>query len=107
MNKSPLRAITDAEIREYHEHGVVCLRGMFDRDWVDRMYAAVDRSMENPGARAREATKPGEPGRFHMNVFMWRWDADFRVFALASPAAEIAARFLPASPVRFFYDQIF
>jgi ectoine hydroxylase-related dioxygenase (phytanoyl-CoA dioxygenase family) len=107
MNREPLRNITDAEVRQYHDEGVVCLRGLFDRDWIDRMYGAIERSMQSPGARVREAVKPGEPGRFHMNVFMWRWDADFRAYALESPAGAIAARLLGASSVRMFYDQIF
>lgn len=107
MNRRPLREITDEDRRTYERDGVVCLRGMFDRDWVERVAAAIDRTMDSPGRRAREAVKPGEPGRFHMNVFMWRWDADFRAYALESPAAEIAARIMGAPMTRFFYDQIF
>jgi ectoine hydroxylase-related dioxygenase (phytanoyl-CoA dioxygenase family) len=80
---------------------------MFDREWVERISAAIDRTMKNPGTRGREITRPGEPGRFHMNVFMWRWDADFRALALESPAAELAGRIMEVKQTRFFYDQIF
>jgi ectoine hydroxylase-related dioxygenase (phytanoyl-CoA dioxygenase family) len=107
MNRRPLREITESDIQSYQEDGVVCLRGMLDRDWIERMSQAVDRAMQNPGRRAREATRPGNPGRFHSNVFMWRWDADFRALALESPAAEIAARLMGVKKTRFFYDQLF
>lgn len=107
MNKLPLRAITEEEIHRYQEDGVVCLRGLFDGGWVHALLKAVDRSMANPGGRAREATRPGNPGRFHMNVFMARWDPDFRALATASPAAEIAGRLMGARSARFFYDQLF
>lgn len=107
MNRRPPRDVSDLERRTYHQDGVICLRGMFDRDWIERMTAAIERSMQNPGRRGREATRPGESGRFHMNVFMWRWDPDFRAFALESPAGELAAQVLGQTQTRFFYDQIF
>jgi len=107
MNRRPLREITEADIRCYKEDGAVCLRGMFDRAWIERLSEAVERAMRNPGRRAREATRPGNPGRFHSNVFMWRWDSDFRALALESPAAEIAGRLMEVKKTRFFYDQLF
>ena len=42
-----------------------------------------------------------------MNVFMWRWDPDFRDFALHSPLAELGATLLEADKVSLFYDQAF
>jgi hypothetical protein len=64
MNKRPLSQIGAAERAAYAADGVICLRGMFDRDWIERMYAAVDRAMATPGERIKEHTKPGAPGRF-------------------------------------------
>jgi ectoine hydroxylase-related dioxygenase (phytanoyl-CoA dioxygenase family) len=107
MNRAPLREITQAELRCYRDDGVVCLRGLFDADWPRRLGEAVDRVMKTPGGRAREVMQPGRPGRFHMNVFMARWDPDFRALALASPAAEIAGRLMGSRSARFFYDQLF
>ena len=107
MNKRPLGRIGAADRAAYEADGVVCLRGMFDRDWVERMYAAVDRAMATPGDRTREHTKAGAPGRFYARTFMWRWDRDFRDFIFESPAAEIAGCLMGVDEVRFFYDQIF
>ncbi|MBL8664229.1 MAG: phytanoyl-CoA dioxygenase family protein [Candidatus Odyssella sp.] len=99
--------IADRDIRAYETDGVVCLRGLFGRDWIDRMYAATDRVIATGKGQVREGTKPGEPGRFYANIFMATWDAAFREFALRSPAAEIAARLLRQKRVNFFYDQLF
>ena len=107
MHRRPLREITEAELTSYNEDGVVCLRRMFAPEWTERLAQAVDRVMATPGGRAREATRPGNPGRFHMNVFVARWDPDFRALALESPAAEIAGRLMGARSARFFYDQLF
>jgi ectoine hydroxylase-related dioxygenase (phytanoyl-CoA dioxygenase family) len=71
------------------------------------MHRAIDRVLVTPGARAREAVKPGESGRFHVNSFVSRWDDDFEDFVLHSPGAEIAGQLLDADEIRFFYDQIF
>jgi ectoine hydroxylase-related dioxygenase (phytanoyl-CoA dioxygenase family) len=107
MNKRPLATVSAADRAAYEADGVICLRGMFDRDWVERMYAAVDRTMSTPGDRIREHTKAGSPGRFYARTFMWRWDRDFRDFIFESPAAEIAGRLMGVCEVRLFYDQIF
>ena len=107
MNRHPLNAVTREDLTRFREDGVVCIRNVFDADWVERMNGAIDRLLANPGARAREATKAGDPGRFHMNVFMWRRDPDFRDFALHSPLPELGASLLEADKVSLFYDQAF
>ena len=108
MNKHPLRPIgAEDDIARFNEDGAICIRNVFDQEWCKRMNAAVERLLHDPGSRAREATKAGDPGRFHMNVFMWRWDPDFRDFALNSPLPELAATLLKQDRVSLFYDQAF
>ena len=107
MNRHPLRPITEEQVARFREDGAICIRNVLDREWCERMNAAVERLLLKPGKRAREATKAGDPGRFHMNVFMWRWDPDFREFALQSPLPELGAALLGADRVSLFYDQAF
>lgn len=82
------------------------MRQVFDQEWVERLLKAVGRMMANPGPRVREATQPGQPGRFHMNTFMWRWDQDMRALALDSPMIDVAQKLLHADKLAFFYDQL-
>src|ERR1700721_2525995 len=107
VNKRPLRPITKDDVARFHKDGAICVRNVLDSEWCARMNAAVERLLLNPGRRSREATKAGDPGRFHMNVFMWRWDPDFREFALDSPLPELGAALLGADRVSLFYDQAF
>lgn len=111
MNREPLRPITDADRKQFQADGAICLRGMFDRDWIERMSAAVDRAKaaDNPLARRREVTEAlgGKSGRYHINSFVWPWDEDFRAWGLESPNARIAAELMGADEVRLFYDQVF
>ena len=107
MNRNPLRPVTEADIRSYEEDGVVCLRGMFDREWTDRMREASIRFMESGIGRKRIVQKPGETARFYSNVFMCALDPNFMAFRNESPAAEMAAALMRTDSVRFWYDQIF
>lgn len=109
MNRTPGNAITEDDIRAYDEDGVVCLRGMFDHEWVERMGAASLRYMEGGAGdqRVREARIPGEDARFYINSFMSVYDREFLDFRNDSPAAEIAATLIGVDRVRFWYDQMF
>ena len=111
MNREPLNPITEEDVAAYERDGVVCLRRMFDVEWIKRMNRAVDRIMnaQHPMARPREVTKAlgGKSGRYHINSFVWHWDEDFRDWVLHSPMPRIAARVLGADEVRVFYDQVF
>lgn len=109
MNQRPRRPISAADIEAYREQGVVCLRGMFDEDWVARMRAAAARYLEEPrGAwRQRIARAPGEDAAFTINTFMSVRDPEFLAFRNDSPAAEISATLMEVDEVRFWYDQLF
>jgi len=99
--------ITGSDIAAYESDGVVCLRGLFDRGWIQRLRVALERNMKQPGPWHRSITKPGQPGNFYYDSMMWRFDPEFRAFAEQSPAAEIAGCVMGATSVRFFYDQLF
>ena len=107
MNRHPLKPITDEDRRSYAEDGVVVLRGMFDSDWIERMYEACMRSFYDRTARGKDHTKPGDPGFFRTNLFMWMRDQDFRDFVFESPAAQIVGELMGVDRVHFFYDQLF
>lgn len=106
MNALPLRAVTDEHVVTYDRDGVVCLRGLFDDAWIERLRAAVERNIGAPGPLVLEYTKEGAPGRYHGDMFMWTWDDDFRAFVFDSPAGAIMARLFGAARVRFFYDHL-
>jgi ectoine hydroxylase-related dioxygenase (phytanoyl-CoA dioxygenase family) len=107
MNRRPLRSIRDEEIRAYEEDGVICLPGMFDQEWCERMRAATHRLMESGHGFRAITQKPGEQGRFFSTVQMHQRDPDFLALRDESPAAEIGATLMRVDAVRFYYDQLF
>lgn len=98
------RLVSEADIRRYELDGVVCLRGLFNEGWLERLRAATQRSLEAGGT---EMSNKDDAGRFHSNLFMWKTDPDFRAFVFESPAARIAKEIMRASQVRFYFDHLF
>ena len=96
MNQSLLRVITDDEIRRFDVDGIVCLRGMFDANWLARLVELVEEDMAAPGPLTMELEQDGKSGRsaaagrFFFDTFMWTRMEGFRDFVFCSPAGEIA-----------------
>jgi ectoine hydroxylase-related dioxygenase (phytanoyl-CoA dioxygenase family) len=107
MNREPLHPITEADIDAYERDGVVCLRGMFDDEWVTRMRNATMAYRAAGSGRLRVVQKEDEEAQFYSNVFMCGSDPDFLAFRDTSPAAKIAAALMRVDKVRFWYDQLF
>src|SRR5262245_34910590 len=96
-----------AAIAAYAADGVVCLRRMFDADWIERLRGAIERDLSDPGPMALNFAEGSTPGTFFGDMFMWTRDADFRAAVFDSPAPAIVARLLQARHLDFFYDQLF
>jgi len=104
MNRSPLHSISAEDIATYRRDGVVCLRGMLDRDWIERMQAAIAKVVADP-------LPFGIPGPSHGPMvsicYLSRQPGDFRDFVFDSPAAEIAGRVIGANAIRLYHDHLF
>lgn len=107
MNDDLLSPITDQQRADYERDGVVCIRGQFDQEWIDRMRAACERDMAASEGRVREIENEDGDATFYSKVFMWRDDTDFKDYIFSSPAARIAAELMGVDAVRFYYDQLF
>lgn len=106
LPREPLRAVTGDERETYERDGVVCLRGIFPREWLAFLSEAIEEAMSTPGPHAEEYTAREGPGRFFGDLELAERLPKFRRFALESPAAEIAGRVMNAQRVHFFYDQL-
>jgi ectoine hydroxylase-related dioxygenase (phytanoyl-CoA dioxygenase family) len=106
LSSEPLRSVNADEIAAYDRDGVVCLQAIFPTDWIEKMAAAVDDAMADPGPFAEEYAAPGGGGRFFGDLNVWRRHDAFRDFVFQSPAARIAAQIMAARKVNFFYDQL-
>ena len=106
MSNLPLRDVTEDEIRSFERDGVVCLRGVIDGGWIERMQGAMEHVLAHPGPQGVDNNPRGSSGRFALDVYLWTFDDDFRALALDSPLAAIAARLMRSARVNFLYDCI-
>ena len=106
MNPHPLHPIPDADVETFWRDGVICLRGLFDAEWIEFMREAVQDDLDHPGPLAREYAK-AEGQRFLGDIGAWAVKPMLRRYVQESPAVEIAARMLKSRKVNFLYDQLF
>ena len=99
FNKNPLRDITDEDRQNWQEHGVVCLRQVFDRDWIESIAPVIRKIAVD---REDVGLLPSSPGRYVTRV-----DDAFRRFVFESPLAQAAGQVMGSKEVRFYFDEIF
>lgn len=99
LNRSPLRPITEEDIRTYERDGAVCLRQVFDAEWIELLRPVARRLVVD---KEEFGLLPNVPGRY-----MSRRIAEFRRLVFDSPLAEAAARVMRSKEARFYFDEIF
>ncbi len=63
MDDTTMTLISGADVDAFARDGVVCIRGLLDAAWIERMIGAIDRIEHNPGP-FRERYSSGDPGMF-------------------------------------------
>jgi ectoine hydroxylase-related dioxygenase (phytanoyl-CoA dioxygenase family) len=108
---SPVR---EEDVAAFERDGVVCLRGVIPRAWLERMTDPVERELA--AAHSADLTEMarrmdggsgnGGTGRFVAGTDHWRRDADFREFASRSPLPRIAAALLRSEAAFLYEDSV-
>lgn len=105
-------------IAAYERDGVVCLRRAFAPRWIELLAAGMEIAIRNgaqkqnaaepqvalDGERVFNVGKPGEPGFFFYDTFMWQRMAQFRDFIFDSPIADYALRIMRSKTLIFYFD---
>ncbi len=104
MNRTPLHPITPAHQEAYRRDGVVCLRQMFDADWIESLRAGAQEVIADPHAWGDVGPSHGEMTSV---AHLWRRPGPFREFALHSPVGEVVGRTIGADRIQMFHDHLF
>ncbi len=99
MNRRPLRPISSEDVEAYKRDGVVCLRRVFDQEWIDKLRPIAERIVidkEDLGLLPHRSSN-----------FMSRVIPEFRELAFNSPLGEACGLTMESKEVRFLFDQIF
>ncbi|MBB5686405.1 phytanoyl-CoA dioxygenase family protein [Sphingobium boeckii] len=104
MNKAPLNPITPQHIEDYRRDGVLCLRQMFDAEWIESLREGAAAVVANPDEFGH--TGPSH-GSMTSVAHLWRKPGVFRDFALNSPVGEVVGRVIEADTIQMFHDHLF
>lgn len=119
MNRKPLRPVTSEDRETYARDGAVCLRGVFDQEWVTLLRSAALTHVENVRRQAAVRDQAagerlewalGRARKVHKSpVFkhLWHHIPAFRRYVFDSPAAQLTAEVLGSKSARFFFDELF
>lgn len=96
--------ISSRDIESFQRDGAVCLRGLFDKKWIDIVRQGIEKTIADPSDMHRVAKVDGESGHFFKDYHMSRRLPEFRNFVFESPAGPATAALLRSSRINFFYD---
>jgi len=99
LNKEPIRPISANDRETYARDGVVCLREVFNSEWIESLLPTARRisiDKEDVGLL------PSCPGRYMSRVI-----PEFRNFVFNSPLGQAAAQTIGATSARFFFEELF
>ena len=107
MNSELLRQICTEEIDIYHRDGVVPLRGMFDKDWIELLNKGLNVNCESPTERSRIWDKDDSGHTMFYDTLAWKEIEEYKKFIFDSPAAQICGQLMKAKAVHYFFDAVF
>ncbi len=107
MNNELLRPISTEEINIYHRDGVVPLRGMFDKDWIELLNKGLNVNCEYPTERSRIWDKDEAGHTMFYDTLAWKEIEEYKKFIFDSPAAQICGQLMKVKAVYYFFDAVF
>lgn len=91
MDKLPSNSITEEDLVTFQNDGVVCLRGVFEKKWIDLLQKGIEFNRLHPTKVAKKE------GLFFHDYETWNMIPEYKEFIFESPVAEVAGRVLQSS----------
>ena len=107
MNRQLPFSITEEQKQRFSTDGVVCLRGLFDDDWIGVLTAGIEKNLSDPGQRSRIWDRTADNRPMFYDSDNWRRIPEYEQFVYHSPCVDIATALLTTDRVNFFFDAVF
>lgn len=91
---------------DFRRDGACVLRGLLDAGEVERLAAAVDAHMADPGPMAIEGGGDGSSGRFFEDFRNWERIGGYEDVIRGSRIGEVAAALMGSATVRLHHDHL-
>lgn len=99
--------VSDELVEAFDRDGAVCLRGVFDHEWIDLLRRGFQEVQANPSPRAHEFIRTSDGKVFRSDPDNWERIPEYEEFVRGSPCAELAARLMKSERANLFFDQSF
>ena len=86
MNNELLRSLTSKEVDTYHRDGVLLLKNMFDKDWIEILNKGLDVNIEKPTKSSRIWYKDTSGRSMFYDHTAWQNIDEYKKFIFNSPA---------------------
>ena len=107
MNKHLPIQITTNQKQQFARDGVVCLRGLFDENWITLLTAGIEFNLLEPGEHARIWDRTDNNRTVFYDSDNWRRISQYEQFVYESPCVSVATALLDTDSVNFFFDAVF
>ena len=88
--------VTQSQVDEFQENGVICLRKVFDKHWVTLVTQGIKRNRLFPGPRSEISLD--DEGRQSFDDFgSYQRIREYMDFVVSSPAAEITGKLMKST----------
>ncbi len=102
---SPIRKLTSEELEAYERDGVIMVKGLVDRNWLEMIEYGIKEALDNASMYGRYVSRMTEG--YNMDSYLWKHTDNIRDLIYYSPFAHWAQQLMGSKEVRFFYDQMF
>ena len=94
-----------SELKEnFDKDGVVIIRKVFSKDWLEKTKIAIEQNMASPSQYGENVKAEGGSGSYFNDYLNWQRIPELLEYVYKSPAAEIA-KFLTGSQRIVFYHE--
>ena len=99
--------LEDREIEQFNEDGAILLKNKFDKNWIDKLRAGIEKAKANPSPRFTNHTKDKNSPSYLEDFWTWNLHDEFKDFVFNSPTAKIASELLDAKTINLVMDNWF
>ena len=96
-------SVTEKDVDDYQNNGVIVLRGVFN-DWIPTLQRGADYNFENPSDSALTHSKDSHSGLFLEDFCSWGRIPEYKDFIYNSPMGAIAGKLMQSQSAQFFHD---
>ena len=100
-----LYEVSSDDRRACREDGVVCLRGVFDDDWLDTIARSIERGRAQPSPMYLDYSAETKPGTYCTDMWIWRENPEMHRFIFDSPAAALVGDLMGVDSVVLVTDR--